>query len=156
MACVYIHSAHAFKLPYGSACPALALVTAAHDSCVFRVGTWVTLFDRKEADFLAASNLSMCRRQLLILQVADGLHFLHTQANQIHRGISPEAMCITAGGAWKLAGFGFAMLAEFGNSNPAEAAFDYSDSSNSLAAQALKVHCYMLHMTCGHTNGLYV
>ena len=70
--------------------------------------------------------------------MADGLHFLHSQANQIHRGISPEAICITAGGAWKLAGFGFAMLAEFGNSNPAEATFDYSDSSNCLA-QALRV-----------------
>ena len=73
-------------------------------------------------------------------QVADGLHFLHTQANQIHRGISPEAICITAAGAWKLAGFGFAMLADFGNTNPAEAAFDYGDSSASLAAQSLKVH----------------
>ena len=94
----------------------------------------------------------MCNRQLLSVQVADGLHFLHTQANQIHRGISPEAMCITAGGAWKLAGFGFAMLAEFGNSNPAEAAFDYSDSSNSLAAQALKVNCHTLYMVCGYRN----
>lgn len=74
------------------------------------------------------------------IQVADGLHFLHTQANQIHRGISPEAICITAAGAWKLAGFGFAMLADFGNTNPAEAAFDYGDSSASLAAQSLKVH----------------
>lgn len=65
-------------------------------------------------------------------------------------------MCITAGGAWKLAGFGFAMLAEFGNSNPAEAAFDYSDSSNSLAAQALKVICHMFSMTCEHINVLNV
>ena len=73
-----------------------------------------------------------------MLQVADGLHFLHTQANQIHRNISPEAICITGSGAWKLADFGFAMLAEFGNSNPAEAAFDYSDSASSLTAQALK------------------
>lgn len=72
------------------------------------------------------------------LQVADGLHFLHTQANQIHRGISPEAICITAAGAWKLAGFGFAMLSDFGNTSPAEAAFDYGDSSASLAAQSLK------------------
>lgn len=72
--------------------------------------------------------------------MADGLHFLHSQANQIHRGISPEAICITAGGAWKLAGFGFAMLAEFGDSNPAEAAFDYSDSSNGLAQSLRVVH----------------
>ena len=72
--------------------------------------------------------------------MADGLHFLHSQANQIHRGISPEAICITAGGAWKLAGFGFAMMAEFGNSNPAEAAFDYSDSSNGLAQSLRVVH----------------
>ena len=78
-------------------------------------------------------------------QVAEGLHFLHTQANQIHRGISPEAICITGAGAWKLAGFGFAMLAEFGNSNPAEATFDYGDSSTSIAAQALKVTPAWLH-----------
>lgn len=32
------------------------------------------------------------------------------------------------------------MLAEFGHTNLAEAAFDYTDSSTSLAAQALKVH----------------
>ena len=80
-------------------------------------------------------------------QVADGLHFLHTQANQIHRGISPEAICITAAGAWKLAGFGFAMLADFGSTNPAEAAFNYADSTTSLAAQALKVYT---HQHCCH------
>lgn len=85
-----------------------------------------------------------------VLQVADGLHFLHTQANQIHRSISPETMCITASGAWKLAGFGLAMLAEFGSSNPAEAAFDYSDSSSSVAAQALKVAQPTAELQLGH------
>lgn len=73
------------------------------------------------------------------MQVAEGLHFLHAQANQIHRGISPEAICVTAAGAWKLAGFGFAVLSDFGSSNPADMSFDYSDSSASLTAQALKV-----------------
>ena len=73
------------------------------------------------------------------MQVAEGLHFLHSQANQIHRGISPEAMCVTAGGAWKLAGFGFAVLADFGSNSPADMSFDYSDSSTCLTAQAVKV-----------------
>lgn len=73
------------------------------------------------------------------MQVAEGLHFLHSQGNQIHRGISPEAICVTAGGAWKLAGFGFAVLADFGSNSPAEMSFDYSESSSSLPAQALKV-----------------
>lgn len=75
----------------------------------------------------------------ICLQVAEGMHFLHTQANQIHRGISPEAICVTAGGAWKLSSFGFAVLAEFGSSSPADMSFDYSDSGNCLTAQALKV-----------------
>ena len=84
------------------------------------------------------------------MQVAEGLHFLHSQANQIHRGISPEAICVTGGGAWKLAGFGFAVLADFSSNSPADVSFDYSDSSSNFIAQALKVHCcYSRRTWCG-------
>ncbi|KAL0052017.1 hypothetical protein WJX82_006565 [Trebouxia sp. C0006] len=95
----------------------------------------VWILDKRSVTDASRGNAKLSELEIKhgFLQVADGLHFLHSQANQIHRGISPEAICITAGGAWKLAGFGFAMLAEFGDSNPAEAAFDYSDSSNGLA-----------------------
>ncbi|CAL5225210.1 g7994 [Coccomyxa viridis] len=39
-----------------------------------------------------------------LLQVADGLHFLHTEANLVHRTLCPHTIFITAMGAWKLGG----------------------------------------------------
>jgi SCY1-like protein 2 len=44
-----------------------------------------------------------------LLQLAESLSFLHTNARLIHCAISPESVYITASGAWKLAGFGFAV-----------------------------------------------
>ena len=41
-------------------------------------------------------------------QVADGLHFLHTEANQVHRALCPHTIFITAMGAWKLGGLSLA------------------------------------------------
>ena len=41
-------------------------------------------------------------------QVADGLHFLHTEANQVHRALCPHTVFITAMGAWKLGGLSLA------------------------------------------------
>lgn len=40
--------------------------------------------------------------------MADGLHFLHTEANQVHRALCPHTICITAMGAWKLGGLSLA------------------------------------------------
>ncbi|XP_021760840.1 SCY1-like protein 2 [Chenopodium quinoa] len=44
-----------------------------------------------------------------LLQVAESLDFLHNNARLVHRAISPESVLITASGAWKLGGFGFAV-----------------------------------------------
>lgn len=44
-----------------------------------------------------------------LLQVAESLEFLHNNARLVHRAISPESVLITANGAWKLGGFGFAI-----------------------------------------------
>lgn len=44
-----------------------------------------------------------------LLQIAESLDFLHSNASLIHRAISPENVYITSSGAWKLAGFGFAI-----------------------------------------------
>ncbi|KAK7313970.1 hypothetical protein VNO77_39177 [Canavalia gladiata] len=46
-----------------------------------------------------------------LLQIAESLDFLHNHAHLIHRAISPENILITLSGAWKLAGFGFAISA---------------------------------------------
>ncbi|XP_038890633.1 SCY1-like protein 2 [Benincasa hispida] len=47
-----------------------------------------------------------------LLQIAESLNFLHSNAHLIHRAISPENVLITSNGAWKLAGFGFAIPAD--------------------------------------------
>ncbi|RZB89935.1 SCY1-like protein 2 isoform C [Glycine soja] len=46
-----------------------------------------------------------------LLQIAESLDFLHNHAHLLHRAISPENILITLSGAWKLAGFGFAVSA---------------------------------------------
>ncbi|XP_027339351.1 SCY1-like protein 2 isoform X2 [Abrus precatorius] len=46
-----------------------------------------------------------------LLQMAESLDFLHNHAHLIHRALSPENILITLSGAWKLAGFGFAISA---------------------------------------------
>lgn len=44
-----------------------------------------------------------------LLQLAESLSFLHNNARLIHCGLSPQAVFITSSGAWKLAGFSFAL-----------------------------------------------
>lgn len=40
-----------------------------------------------------------------IVQLCDGLLFLHNEVKLFHRNISPESIIINSNGAWKLAGF---------------------------------------------------
>uniref|UniRef100_A0A7N0ZZD7 Protein kinase domain-containing protein n=1 Tax=Kalanchoe fedtschenkoi TaxID=63787 RepID=A0A7N0ZZD7_KALFE len=47
-----------------------------------------------------------------LLQIAETLDFLHNNARLIHRALSPENTLITSSGAWKLAGFGFAISSD--------------------------------------------
>lgn len=44
-----------------------------------------------------------------LLQIAESLDFLHSNARLVHRALSPENVFITSNGAWKLGGFGFAI-----------------------------------------------
>ncbi|CAM6090431.1 unnamed protein product [Calypogeia fissa] len=76
-----------------------------------------------------------------LLQLAETLGFLHNNAHLIHRGISPEAVYITASGAWKLAGFGFAVNVEQSlNDGSSAQAFHYPDydvEENAMPLQPL-------------------
>jgi SCY1-like protein 2 len=40
-----------------------------------------------------------------IIQLCDGLTFLHNEVKLLHRNISPESIIINVNGAWKLSGF---------------------------------------------------
>ena len=40
-----------------------------------------------------------------LMQVAEGLSFLHKDVKMLHRNICPESIIINSNGAWKIAGF---------------------------------------------------
>ncbi|EXC32462.1 SCY1-like protein 2 [Morus notabilis] len=69
-----------------------------------------------------------------LLQIAESLEFLHSNARLIHRAIAPENVLITSSGAWKLAGFGFAVSTDQATSDTANlqpfhyAEYDVEDS----------------------------
>ncbi|KAL1101402.1 hypothetical protein V6Z11_D05G295200 [Gossypium hirsutum] len=63
-----------------------------------------------------------------LLQIAETLDFLHNNARLIHCAISPENVLITSHGAWKLGGFGFAILKDQASSDLTNVqAFHYSE-----------------------------
>lgn len=51
-----------------------------------------------------------------LMQIAEGLTFLHNDVKMLHRNISPESIIVNKNGAWKIAGFDFAVPAN----NPTE------------------------------------
>lgn len=70
-----------------------------------------------------------------LLQIADGLTFLHQSAGLVHRSISPRSILVTRSGSWKLAGFGFTVPLDGQIST--RNCFDYSDRHPSNLGQAL-------------------
>ncbi|THG16945.1 hypothetical protein TEA_015750 [Camellia sinensis var. sinensis] len=62
-----------------------------------------------------------------LLQIAESLNFLHSNARLIHRAVSPESILITSSGAWKLGGFGFAISADQSGDVANVQAFHYSE-----------------------------
>lgn len=72
---------------------------------------------------LKGLEMSLLEMKHGLLQIAESLEFLHSNARLIHRAISPENILITSNGAWKLGGFGFAISTDQA----------ISDSSNVLA-----------------------
>ncbi|KAL2326517.1 hypothetical protein Fmac_025575 [Flemingia macrophylla] len=62
-----------------------------------------------------------------LLQIAESLDFLHNHAHLIHRAISPENILITLSGAWKLAGFGFAISSQTSGDSSNLQPFHYAE-----------------------------
>ena len=44
-----------------------------------------------------------------LLQVSEGLAFLHTSVKMIHRNIAPESIVVNQQGAWKIFGFDYCL-----------------------------------------------
>lgn len=47
--------------------------------------------------------------ELIFLQIAEALSFLHIDARMMHRNVCPESVIINEKGEWKLAGFDYAV-----------------------------------------------
>ncbi|XP_015058341.1 SCY1-like protein 2 [Solanum pennellii] len=62
-----------------------------------------------------------------LLQIAETLDFLHSNARLVHRSISPETILITSNGAWKLGGFGFTISVDQAADLSNIQAFHYSE-----------------------------
>lgn len=71
-----------------------------------------------------------------LLQVSEGLHFLHSEAGVVHREICPSSIFITRAGSWKLGGFGQAVSLEYSQGSPKP--FDYSDSFPPLLVRVMQ------------------
>lgn len=78
---------------------------------------------REERARLRLSELE-CKHGLL--QVAEALHFLNAEAGIVHGAVSPGNLLISHSGAWKLAGFEFAMPLDYSNKHAQQ--YDYSDA----------------------------
>jgi SCY1-like protein 2 len=52
-----------------------------------------------------------------LIQVCEGLNFLHADVKLLHRNICPESIMVNQGGAWKIFGFDYCIL----NQNPHDA-----------------------------------
>lgn len=52
-----------------------------------------------------------------LIQICEGLGFLHSDVKLLHRNITPESIVVNQQGAWKLFGFDYCIL----NSNPHDA-----------------------------------
>lgn len=53
-----------------------------------------------------------------LLQISEGLSFLHNDVKMLHRNLSPENIIINKNGAWKISGFDFCILAKSSNETP--------------------------------------
>lgn len=83
-----------------------------------------------------------------MLQIAEGLNFLHTEANTVHCGLSPSSMFLTPGGVWKVGCFAFARTAEFtANIEDNACHFDYQGPNVALYVR-LEQFCSWVHTVC--------
>ncbi|KAK9916801.1 hypothetical protein WJX75_007226 [Coccomyxa subellipsoidea] len=81
------------------------------------------------ADARKDTRLSELEIKAGLLQVADGLHFLHTEANQVHRALCPHTVFITTKGAWKLGGLSLSSPAFITTETTGVIPVSYRDSS---------------------------
>ncbi|KAF5833207.1 hypothetical protein DUNSADRAFT_10557 [Dunaliella salina] len=72
--------------------------------------------------------LSTLEVKMGVVQMAETLAFLHSDATLVHCGISPQAVMVTPDGSWKLAGFAHAVTSNYAAPTPASnVTYQYDD-----------------------------
>jgi len=67
----------------------------------------------KPSHALESFQLEPLEIKIGILQIAEGLDFLHHNANLIHRNICPSSIYLTRKGEWKICGFNFSTFSSY-------------------------------------------
>lgn len=75
-----------------------------------------------------------------LIQICEGLSFLHADVKLLHRNICPESIIVNQQGAWKIFGFDYCVT----NQNPNDAKpfwpfSEYNSSWHSLSQPSLEV-----------------
>lgn len=80
-----------------------------------------------------------------LIQVCEGLAFLHSDVKLLHRNICPESIMINLGGAWKIFGFDYCII----NQNPhdAKAYWPFQEFNPTWQALAQPSLEYMVRLT---------
>ncbi|XP_035674782.1 SCY1-like protein 2 [Branchiostoma floridae] len=93
-----------------------------------------------------------------LLQVTEGLAFLHNDVKMVHGNLTPEVIILNKNGAWKVAGFEFCIPS---SNPPDQAAFfsakEYDENLTPLAQQTLNYHApeYVLQCSCDTPGDLF-
>ncbi|CAI5439459.1 unnamed protein product [Caenorhabditis angaria] len=69
-------------------------------------------------DVVTDKNLDRLEIKLGVLQIIDGVSYLHNSAKVLHGNLTPDAIFVTASKSWKIGGFMFAVAAKEPNTYP--------------------------------------
>ena len=67
------------------------------------------LFEQWEADGVGDAPLEKLEMKLGVLQLIEGLSYLHNNAKLLHGNLTPQAVFLTAQQHWKIGGFAFSV-----------------------------------------------
>ncbi|XP_065830467.1 SCY1-like protein 2 [Oscarella lobularis] len=93
-----------------------------------------------------------------LLQVAEGLEFLHGGVKLIHGNLTPENIVINKAGAWKIFGFNFGVFINYQSGAQEKFAFHEWNSKLSFRTQPSLNYLapeYVLNKTCDAASDLY-
>jgi SCY1-like protein 2 len=87
-----------------------------------------------------------------LIQVCEGLSFLHNDVKLMHRNLCPESIIVNQSGSWKIFGFDYCLLNQSQETKPCWAFSEYDLSSHPLAQPSLEYMAPEYVLTSSHTT----